>query len=93
MSREKLESEAAWAAVLEEREIEAQRQAHILHQQQEAQRAKHVAAESVRAVPAVAGKKRLGILRELQDLVDKRYIYSLAPCCMSLPIMHCVKPP
>ncbi|KAL0043957.1 hypothetical protein WJX82_008849 [Trebouxia sp. C0006] len=70
--REKLETEAAWAAVLEEREAEAERQAHILSQQQAAQRAKQVAGEEVRAIPVLAGKRRLDILRELQDLVDTR---------------------
>ena len=72
--REKLETEAAWAAVLEEREAEAERQAHILHQQQAAQRAKQVAGEEVRAIPVLAGKRRLDILRELQDLVDTRCV-------------------
>lgn len=82
--REKLETEAAWAAVLEEREAEAERQAHILSQQQAAQRAKQVAGEEVRAIPVLAGKRRLDILRELQDLVDTRcvtlllYVASLA---------------
>ncbi|KAA6419118.1 MAG: hypothetical protein FRX49_10858 [Trebouxia sp. A1-2] len=70
--REKLATEAAWAAVLEEREAEAERQARILHQQQAAQRAKQVAGEEVRAIPVLAEKKRLHILRELQDLVDTR---------------------
>lgn len=70
--REKLETEAAWAAVLEEREAEAERQTRILHQQQAAQRAKQVAGEEVRAIPVLAGKRRLDILRELQDLVDTR---------------------
>ncbi|DBB00330.1 TPA: hypothetical protein ACH3X1_014153 [Trebouxia sp. C0004] len=70
--REKLETEAAWAAVLEEREAEAERQVRILHQQQAAQRAKQVAAEEVRAIPVLAGKRRVDILRQLQDLVDTR---------------------
>ena len=73
-SRDKLETEAAWAAVLEEREAEAERQTRILHQQQAAQRAKQVAGEEVRAIPVLAGKRRLDILRELQDLVDTRCV-------------------
>ena len=72
--REKLETEAAWAAVLEERVAEAERQAHILSQQQAAQRAKQVAGEVVRAIPVLAGKRRLHILQELQDLVDTRCV-------------------
>lgn len=72
MCREKLEAEAAWAAVLQEREEESKRQARILGQQQQAQHAKHAAADVVRAVPVMAGKRRLDILYELQDLVDKR---------------------
>lgn len=70
--REKLEAEAAGAAVLQEREEESKRQARILGQQQQAQHAKHAAAATVRAVPLMAGKRRLEILYELQDLVDKR---------------------
>ena len=78
--RHKLEADAAWAAVLEERKSDAQRQAHIRNQQLASQHAKHAAGEGVRAVPAMAGKKRLDILYELQDVVDKRY----ASCCRSL---------
>ena len=70
--REKLEAEAAWAAILQEREEESKRQARILRQQQQAQHAKHEAAGVVRAVPAMAGKRRLDILYELQELVDRR---------------------
>lgn len=58
--------------MLQEREAESVRQARILRQQQQAQHAKHAAAEVVRAVPAMAGKRRLDILYELQELVDKR---------------------
>lgn len=78
--RHKLEADAAWAAVLEERKSDAQRQAHIQNQQLASQHAKHAAGEGVRAVPAMAGKKRLDILYELQDVVDRRY----ASCCRSL---------
>ena len=70
--REKVEAEAAWAAVMQAREEESKRQARILGQQQQAQHAKHAAADVVRAVPVMAGKRRLDILYELQDLVDKR---------------------
>ena len=58
--------------MLREREEEAKRQARILGQQQQAQHAKHAAADVVRAVPGMAGKRRLDIMYELQDLVDKR---------------------
>lgn len=58
--------------MLLEREEEAYRQVRILRQQQQAQHAKHAAGDVVRAVPAMAGKRRLDILYELQELVDKR---------------------
>ena len=58
--------------MLHEREEESKRQARILGQQQQAQHAKHAAADVVRAVPVMAGQRRLDILYELQDLVDKR---------------------
>lgn len=70
--REKLEAEAAWAAVLQERAEDSKRQARIVRQQQQAQHARHAAGDVVRAVPAMAGKRRLDILYELQELVDKR---------------------
>ena len=74
---------------MQEREEEVQRQSRILGQQQQAQHAKHAAADAVRAVPALAGKRRLDILYSLQDLVDKRYsgqVRSIrhvlfSPCC------------
>ena len=60
------------AAVLQQREEEAQRQAQIVQHLQEAQRAKHVGSEGVRGVPALASRKRAATLRQLQDLVDTR---------------------
>ena len=58
--------------MLQGREEESKRQARILGQQQKAQHAKHAAGDVVRAVPALAGKTRLQILYELQDVVSKR---------------------
>lgn len=70
--REELQAEAALAAVLKEREEESRRQARIVGQQQQAQHARHAAGNVVRGVPALAGKTRLDILHELQELVNKR---------------------
>lgn len=58
--------------MLQEREEESQRQARIVGQQQQAQHARHAAGDVVRAVPALAGKTRLEILYQLQELVSKR---------------------
>ena len=57
---------------MREREEEERRQIRIWQQQQAEQQAKHAGGADVRALPGMAGKKRLQMLRHLQHLVDQR---------------------